>query len=296
MAGEETLVPYVCRYIHRQRSTGEIQADTANNKWAPLMALCRAHGRRPLDQFGSGTIIRWLQTRAHLKPSTRCSQWSVVRCFSQWLVEEGLVRTNPCAAIKAPQRPRSVPRALEEADVAALLQVAPDARGRAIVWLMVGMGLRCVEVHRLHVEDWAQRDNLMRVIGKGRHEREVAVPTEARFALAAYLLEHPATSGPFVRSYTHSRAIRPGTLSHYLSDWMRLAGVKLTSYDGRSAHALRHTAASDVLDHCGDLRVVQQMLGHQHLSSTSVYLRRVGARRMLEAMEGRKYAPAAVAD
>lgn len=289
MTGEGTLLPYIVRYIQQRKSTGEIQASTASNQWAALMVLSVAHGQRPPGQLGGGTLIRWRQARAHLKPSTQCTQWSMVSCFCGWLVDQGVLKVNPCAAVKAPSRPRSVPRALEEADVAAILEVAPDARGRAIVWLMVGMGLRCVEVHRLNVEDWARRDNLMRVVGKGLHEREVPVPVEARFALGAYLLEHPATSGPFIRSYTHPRAIRPGTLSHYLSDWMSLAGVKVGPYDGRSAHALRHTAASDVLDNCNDLRVVQAMLGHLHLASSSVYLRRAGMRKMLEAMEGRSY-------
>lgn len=289
LTGEGTLLPHVCRYINRRRSTGEVQKNTASNNWSSLMVLCKAHGNRPVTQLGQSTVVRWLQLRAHLKPSTRCTQWSMVSCFCQWLVDEGHLRTNPCATMTAPRRPRSIPRALPEADVAALLHIAPDVRGRAIVWLMVGLGLRCVEVHRLSVEDWARRDNLIRVVGKGHHEREVAVPAEARRALDAYLLAYPATSGPLIRSYTHSRSIRPGTLSHYLSDWMRLAGVKHTPYDGKSAHALRHTCASDVLDECGDLRIVQEMLGHQHLSSTSVYLRRAGVRRMLDAMEGRCY-------
>lgn len=284
-----TLLPHICRYLRQRRSTNDIEASTASNYWSALTALDAAHGQRALDQLGRGTLTRWRQLNAGLKPSTLASRWSMVSCFCAWLVAEGHLRTNPCLAMKAPRRPRTVPRALEESDIAAIIARVPDARGRAIVWLMVGMGLRCVEVSRLNVEDWQRKARLMRVVGKARHEREVAVPAEAGRALDAYLREHPATVGPLIRSYTDHRHLRPGTLSHYLSAWMLAAGVKHTPYDGVSAHALRHTAASDVLDNCGDLRVVSEMLGHLHLSSTSVYLRRAGLRKMLDAMEGRAY-------
>lgn len=287
MAG--TLLPYVCRYLHQRRTAGEITRTTATSNWAALNTLDEAHGKRPLESLGKGTLTRWKQLRSHLKPSTQCSQWSNVSCFLQWMVAEGHIRANPCRTMKAPKRPRSTPRAFEENDVAATLRHAPDARGRAIVWLMVGMGLRCVEVHRLSIEDWQRRDRIMRVTGKGMHERDVPVPHEAAYALDAYLVQHPATSGPFIRDYRHGQPLKPGTLSHYVTAWMYEAGVKHHPYDGRSAHALRHTAASDVLDNCDDLRVVQQMLGHQHLSSTSVYLRRAAVRKMLDAMEGRSY-------
>jgi site-specific recombinase XerD len=74
---------------------------------------------------------------------------------------------------------------------------------------------------------------------------------------------------------------------------MARAGVKRHAYDGVSGHALRHTAASDVLDECKDLRAVQQMLGHAQLSTTAIYLRRVSAESLRTAMGGRTYGRAA---
>lgn len=285
-----TLTPLVCRYIRGRVQRGEITTTTASGLWSALDTLSEAHGARPVKQLSRDTLLRWRTLRAHLKPSTQCSQWSMVAGFCAWLVDEGYVRTDPTRGMKAPRRPRSVPRALEVDDIAALLEVVPDTRARAIVWLMVGMGLRCIEVHRLNIEDWQRNDRVMRVVGKGSHERIVAVPVAAARPLDAYLIEWPATSGPFIRTYRASaQALKPGTLSHWISDWMRLAGVKRASRDGVSAHALRHTCASDVLEESGDLRTVMEMLGHQHLSSTSVYLRRAGIPKMREAMEGRTY-------
>lgn len=287
-----TLLPHICRYISGRVRRGEVTQGTASACWSPLTTLAKAHGHRPVDHLGRGTLLRWKELRSHLKPSTQTTQWSMVVGFCDWLAAEKLIGQNPCSTIRAPRRPRSVPRALESDDVARTLEVAPDARAKAIVWLMVDMGLRCCEVSGLGVEDWLRKDQLMRVTGKGRHEREVPVPGGARRALDAYLAEHPASSGPLFRGYTNSSqhdSLKPGTLSHYVSAWMLAAGVKHASGDGVSAHALRHTAASDVLDRCGDLRVVGEMLGHRHLSSSAPYLRRAGMGRMREAMEGRTY-------
>jgi integrase len=83
--------------------------------------------------------------------------------------------------------------------------------------------------------------------------------------------------------------LAPDTISGMVSEWMRAAGVKSWARDGVSAHALRHTCASDVLEHSKDLRAVQDMLGHRHLQTTSVYLRRANLDRLREAMGGRRY-------
>lgn len=277
-------------YLIGRVRRGEITTDTAANHRCALDILYQAHGQRSLDRLGRATIHRWLEARSHLKAATRRTQWSYVTTFLDHLADSGQIRVNPCHGMKAPRRPRSVPRALPRDQVTATLAHAPDARGRAIVMLMVELGLRCIEVNRLNVEDWSRRDQLIRVTGKGGHVREVPVTLEAARALDAYLSEHPATSGPLIRSYKQPhRPLRYNTLSHYVSAWMSAAGIKRCAHDGISAHALRHTAASDVLDECNDVRVVQAMLGHLHLSSTSVYLRRADIPQMRRAMAGRGY-------
>ena len=84
------------------------------------------------------------------------------------------------------------------------------------------------------------------------------------------------------------------TISGYTRRWLRDAGVKSRSLDGRSAHGLRRTAGSDVMDACGDIRVVQEMLGHSQIETTArYYLRPVTLAQMRAAMEGRTYRSAA---
>lgn len=99
------------------------------------------------------------------------------------------------------------------------------------------------------------------------------------------------TAGPLIRSElcpTHGVAAK--TISGYMRRWMIDAGVKVRPLDGRSAHALRRTAASDVADEGYDIRVVQHMLGHERVETTiRHYLRPIAMRQMREAMEGRWY-------
>lgn len=286
-----TLGPYAHDYVSGRWRRGEIVGTTVIQHRSVLTRLCEIHGHRSIDRYGPGTIMRWQEATSHLKPSTRASSWSCITGFSRWLHRQGIIDTDPCTDIRAPRRPRTEPRALDAGAIEALLAVAPDTRARAIVWLELGLGLRRIEVHRLRVEDWLRRDRVLRVVGKGSHERTLPVIAPVEHALHAYLVEHPATVGPMIRSTTDdSRPLSTSALSHYMTRWMFTAGIKHAPKDGVNGHALRHTAASDVLDACGDLRVVQEMLGHRQLATTSVYLRRASLGQMRDAMEQRRYA------
>lgn len=184
--------------------------------------------------------------------------------------------------------PRSVPRALDTDAVDAILTACRDQVDTVAVWLMVGCGLRRGEVARATWADYDRTAYVLTVHGKAGHERLVPVPSQVRPALR----ELPgARSGPILSH--DGRAYTPGTIGYRVSKAMGRAGVKAAACDGVSGHALRHTAASDVLDACGDLRVVQEMLGHAQLASTSIYLRRAGLPRIAAAMEGRSYGHAA---
>lgn len=287
---EGSLWPHAHTYLQGRQRRGEITINTIRNSRSVLAGLSRSYGNRPVERFATAAVDRWLESTAHQKPSTRAAGWTIVAGFTRWLLQQQLIPADPCEGRRGPKRPRTEPRALEHDAVARLLFVAPDARAQAIIWLEVGLGLRRVEVHRLRVEDWLRRDRLVRVVGKGGHERTVPMIREAERVLDAYLRECPATVGPLIRSTTDpSRPLSLSSLSHYMATWMTAAGIKHAPRDGVNGHALRHTAASDVLDRCGDLRVVQEMLGHRNLATTAVYLRRSQLGAIREAMEGRTY-------
>lgn len=278
------------RYLSERVAQGALDPMTARNHRSALNRFAESVGSKSVGKLSTRDVERWLETRSHLRPSTRRSQFSYVVTFCAWLERQGYVGRNPAADLRAPRVPRAVPRALTAEQVGRVLRQVPDERGRAVVWLMVGLGLRCCEIANLRLEDWDQQGQLMTVRGKGAHERALPVPAEVEGAVMAYLDQYPASFGPLIRSYREPlQPLVADTLSGMVSEWMRAAGVKRRGGDGVTAHCFRHTAASDVLDNCNDLRVVQQMLGHEHLTTTAIYLRRASMGKMREAMAGRTY-------
>ena len=234
-------------------------------------------------------VTRWM-AGLDVAPSTMRNRLSTVRTFSRWMVLHDHTSHDPTLGVRSPTEPSRLPRALACEDVGRLLHHCPDARARLIVCLMVELGLRRAEVTSVEVGDLDRRAGLLLVRGKGSRERWLPLTTTARSALDGYLAEHPATTGPLVRSYVDPHLpITPAHAGRLVVAWMRSAGVKVTARDGVSAHALRRTCASDVLDGGADIRQVQTILGHANLRSLDRYLRRPDAVALRAVMEGRRY-------
>jgi integrase len=284
-----TIIDLAELYLTERVRRGTLDPMTARNYRSSLNLFTADVRRRP-DELDAETIEAWLGSRSHLSPATRRGDLTALIGFCEWLVRQGILARNPTADVARIRQPDPVPRALDPDQVSAVLRVCPDARARLIVWLQVGEGLRCGEVSRLRITDWSRPAGTLLVRGKGARERMLPVTVDVDRALRGYLAEHPTWSGPLVRSYRRPWApLRPDTISGMVSEWMRASGVKGWARDGISAHALRHTAASDVLERSHDLRAVQDMLGHRHLQTTSIYLRRANLDRLRDAMSGRRY-------
>lgn len=288
-----TLDPFIRAYINERRSRHEIQENTASRQRCILAGLSQAHGNRTLAQFGLGTINTWLEPYQDGPAGTARLRLSVLRGFCRFLFEEGHIRKDPTVRLKSPRVPVANPRALDADVIHKVFLAAPDERAKAILWLMVGLGLRCIEVARLRVEHWSRMSDTMLIIGKGSDQRELPVTTEVRSALQSYLAVFPSSSGPLIRSYAKAGGrLQSATISEMVVRWMADAGVKGSPFDGISAHALRHTAASDVLEGLTGpeaLLTVRDMLGHKSIQTTTIYLRRVKRAKLREAMGGRSY-------
>jgi integrase/recombinase XerC len=158
-----------------------------------------------------------------------------------------------------------------------------------IVLWMIQAGLRCCEIERLQIGDIDRGRRMARLTGKAGHERFVWLPDELEDALNAYLREYPASSGPLIRSYRRpNMPLRADTISGMVTQWMWEAGIKVAARDGVSAHAGRHTAATDMLLNGASARDVQYVLGHAHLATTERYLP-PEVRGIVAAMDGRRY-------
>jgi site-specific recombinase XerD len=162
-----------------------------------------------------------------------------------------------------------------------------------VLVLALHTGLRRAELADLEVGDV---DLTARTVfvrhGKGGHARMVPLSIEAGRAVAAYLASEGLCHGPFVRSLREPQeGITPEWLGQLFSDLAYRSGVKVRSRDGVSQHATRHTFATDVYEQTDDVLAVRDLLGHESLATTQIYVRGMNVERLRPAVEGRTYMP-----
>lgn len=271
-------------YIDGRFKRREIVRETRNRSLSVLRAFAKVYGNRKVKGMTRLDIERWVISRAHLSIGTLHYEVVVIRGFVRWLQRERRVLRDPMEGIHNPKVPRSVPRALAIDEVSRLIAVLPDARARAAVMLMLGLGLRRAEVVSLQMGDWDRVAGTLRVTGKGRHVRLLPVPERVTEAMNTYIL--PTTAGPLIRKENGRGGLTKGYLGQLMTGWLRESGVKVAAFDGKGCHSLRHTLASDVADIEPDLRVLQSILGHTSLSSTQVYLRHAEMSKVRATLDG----------
>lgn len=204
-----------------------------------------------------------------------------VRSFFRWLCREGLVAGNPADQVATPKVRRKLPAFLS-VDAAAQVMAAPPAGGspeaardRLMLELLYGSGLRVSELAGLDVGSLSFERDELRVLGKGRKERVVPLGGEARRAALEYLelrgeLRHPKTGAQDAQALLLTRrGTRLGVRRVQLL--VQRYGATAAGRPDLHPHALRHTCATHMLEGGADLRAIQEMLGHQSLSTTQRY-------------------------
>lgn len=207
------------------------------------------------------------------QPKTLARTLSAWRSFYNYLARLGQVTANPCLGLRAPKGARRLPNALSVDDMAQLLQGQQDdpwsLRDMAMFELMYSSGLRRAELISLDVGAVDQGEGEVTVTGKGRKTRIVPVGRQALAAVRAWQDVRAALAVDTPALFLGARGGRIGETA------IRLALNRLAVLQGVSAHvhphALRHSFASHLLQSSGDLRAVQEMLGHASLSSTQIY-------------------------
>ncbi len=239
-----------------------------------------------LESLRVADFRAWLAARARrgLSPASTARALACLRGFFKRLNRLGLVGNTAWAALKTPKQPRPVPRPLSETDARATLDAA--ANGAALPWisrrdvallsLLYGAGLRLGEALALTVADRPRGDSL-RVIGKGQKERVVPILPVIREAIESYLAirPHPATGESPLFVGVRGARLNPAQAQAMMRGLRHRLGLGATA----TPHALRHAFATHLLSAGGDLRSIQDLLGHASLSTTQRYTA-VDARRL----------------
>jgi integrase/recombinase XerC len=266
-------------YLAYLRYERRMSPNTERNYNRDIAALCRflekerLAGWHEVDAYHIRAFASWCHRRG-LAPRSIQRRMSALRGFFKYLLREGLVESNPASDVPSPKLPKRLPKTLDVDEIARLLEIDGDSplalRDRAIMELFYSSGLRLAELTSLRVTDLDLADGTVRVTGKGNKTRILPVGAKARDALAAWLHvrgEMPGREEEALFLSRRGRALSPRSVQSRLRDWSRKIGLNA----GVSPHLLRHSFATHLLESSGDLRGVQELLGHADISTTQIY-------------------------
>ncbi len=242
-----------------------------------LAALQSGAGDRPLAALQSHELRRQAM-RLHgqgLAARSVARTLSAWRAYYRWLARRGELAADPCVGLRAPKRPRALPKALAVEQAAALLAVPDDGvlavRDRAMFELFYSSGLRLSELASLDVAgDLDLAAGEVTVTGKRGKTRTVPVGAQAREALQTWLAQRTSLAAQDEAALFVGRRgtrLTPRAIELRLAQWAKKSGLGLNVHP----HMLRHSFASHVLQSSGDLRAVQEMLGHASIATTQIY-------------------------
>lgn len=286
----QSLVDRYLAYVRVQKRLAQRTQDLYALDLQKLRELAQREGLA-LEQIATHHLRRWVAQMHGRGRSGRgialiLSGW---RGFFKWLGREGLVTSNPVDGVRAPKAAKPLPKALGVEEAVQLADFADEgaspqlqARDQCLTELLYGCGLRIAEVACLDVQPGDQargwidlQEGQAHVLGKGGKRRSVPVGRPALEALQAWLqvrqrwaqTVQPPSAALFITR--QGRRLSTRQMQSRLKRRSLAAGLATPVHP----HMLRHSFASHVLQSSGDLRAVQELLGHAHISTTQVYTR-----------------------
>ncbi|HWS13480.1 MAG TPA: tyrosine recombinase XerC [Rhodocyclaceae bacterium] len=267
----------VAAYLEELAVQRRLSPHTCDGYGRDLKRLLEHAGERPLDALGASDIRRAI-AQLHgrgLSGRSLARTLSAWRSFFRWLVRHRHLEANPCQGLRAPKSPRALPAVLSPDQAGALLDAEAgdelDVRDKAMFELFYSSGLRLSELAGLDLGAGVDlRAGEVRVTGKRSKTRTVPVGEKARQALSRWLEQREALARPGEQALFVSRRgtrLSVRMIQMRLERWATRQGMGVRVHP----HVLRHSFASHVLQSSGDLRAVQEMLGHANISTTQVY-------------------------
>ena len=221
-------------------------------------------------------IVDYLSERADtLSKRSQARLLSAFRSFFDWMILEGAVKENPCDGVSTPKIGRYLPEVLsvqEVDDIIASVDTSTPAglRDRAILEVLYGCGLRVSEAAALRISDIFAKEGFVRIVGKGDKERIIPLGEMAAEALEAWYGARPEPCHgyeDFVFLNRSGKSLSRVSIFNMVKKQAMLAGVRKEI----SPHTFRHSFATHLVENGADLRVVQEMLGHESILTTEIY-------------------------
>ncbi|MHC4558202.1 MAG: tyrosine recombinase XerC [Planctomycetota bacterium] len=224
------------------------------------------------------TYLAFLNEKQYSK-ATIARKLATLRSFYKFLVKRNHVGSNPVMAIRTPKQEKKLPRFLEYEEVKQLLDTPPmntwlGARDRAILETLYSTGIRVSELVALNMDDIDFLGEVVHVRGKGKKERIAPIGSSALQVIQHYMEyrnKRAQSNGNFDSKVLfvnkHGRRLSTRSVRRKMDKYLKMAGLD----PAISPHTLRHSFATHMLNNGADLRSVQELLGHQSLSTTQVY-------------------------
>lgn len=227
-----------------------------------------------VTKAGSYDVVAWLESSDAAK-RTQARGLSGLRSFFTWLVMEGERKDNPCEGVDSPKMGRYLPAVLSVEEVSLImdsvdLSSRTGKRDRAILEVLYGCGLRVSECAGLRISDVFIDEGYVRVIGKGDKERIVPMGEPATDALKSYLADRPVPEpeyDDFMFLNKFGKPLSRISIFNMVKRQAVIAGIRKEI----SPHTFRHSFATHLIENGADLRVVQEMLGHESILTTEIY-------------------------
>jgi integrase/recombinase XerC len=275
--GFETSSRAFLTYLRDVRQLSPHTLDNYRRDLASLQRFCESQGGKSPEALVEADIRQWVSQlhRRGLAGSSIQRSLSAARSFFNYLGRESGRPRNPAASVQAPRKPRKLPKTLDADQVERYLVFEEKSltaiRDRAMAELFYSSGLRLAELVSINLVDIDRRSQLVTVTGKGGKTRTVPVGSIAIGAIERWLQVRPRNSGGDAEAalFTSARGKRISERS--VQARLKLQGRKAGMHQDVHPHMLRHSFASHMLESSGDLRAVQELLGHANIATTQIY-------------------------
>ncbi|MFN2288589.1 MAG: tyrosine recombinase XerC [Chromatocurvus sp.] len=279
--GETTFPESVTAFLAYCRDVRQLSPHTLSNYQRDLESFGTALARQQIyraDQVQEAHVRHWVSSlhRRGLAGGSIQRGLSAARSLFNYLGRIAGYPRNPATSVQAPRQPRRLPKTLDPDQVQHFLSFTNDkpatCRDRAMAELFYSSGLRLAELVSLDIGDIDREEYLLRVTGKGRKTRSVPVGRVALAAIDAWLEVRPGVTADADAAralFTSARGRRISLRNTQAR--LRLQGRRSGMRQDVHPHMLRHSFASHMLESSGDLRAVQELLGHANIGTTQIY-------------------------